>query len=37
MLTIYTPSEITWLLKSLGYSKIDILGCQTGVFERENL
>lgn len=30
----YTPSEITWLLKSLGYSKIDIFGCQTGCFER---
>lgn len=30
----YAPSEITWLLKSLSYSKIDILGCQTGSFER---
>lgn len=30
----YAPSEITWLLKSLGYSKIDIFGCQTGSFER---
>jgi 2-polyprenyl-3-methyl-5-hydroxy-6-metoxy-1,4-benzoquinol methylase len=24
----YVPSEITWLLKSLGYSKIDIFGAQ---------
>lgn len=30
----YAPSEITWLLKTLGYRKIDIFGCQTGVFER---
>lgn len=30
----YAPSEITWMLKSLGYSKIDILGCDTGSFVR---
>jgi len=27
----YVPSEITWLLKSLNFSKIDILGCETGI------
>lgn len=31
----YTPSEITWLLKMLDYSKIDIYGCETGAFSRE--
>lgn len=30
----YAPSEITWILKSLGYSRIDILGCDTGIFAR---
>ncbi len=30
----YAPSEIVWLLKSLGYTNIDIFGCQTGQFER---
>ncbi len=30
----YAPSEITWLLKTLGYRKIDIFGCETGGFER---
>jgi 2-polyprenyl-3-methyl-5-hydroxy-6-metoxy-1,4-benzoquinol methylase len=30
----YAPSEITWLLKTLGYSKIDIYGCQVGDFKR---
>lgn len=32
----YTPSEITWLLKSLGFKKIDIHGCQLGKFSRED-
>lgn len=32
----YTPSEITWLLKSLGFKKIDIYGCRLGKFSRNN-
>ena len=31
----YVPSEITWLLKSLGFTAIDILGCQLGAWTRE--
>jgi len=31
----YVPSEITWLLKSLGFKKIDILGCPLGKWSRE--
>lgn len=30
----YAPSEITWLLRSLNFSTIDILGCETGAFRR---
>jgi len=30
----YVPSEITWLLKSLGYKTIDIFGAKLGVFSR---
>lgn len=30
----YVPSEITWLLKSLGFKKIDILGCPLGKWSR---
>jgi cyclopropane fatty-acyl-phospholipid synthase-like methyltransferase len=30
----YAPSEITWLLKTLNYAKIDIYGCQIGDFKR---
>jgi hypothetical protein len=30
----YVPSEITWLLKSLGYRKIDIFGAKLGAFSR---
>ena len=30
----YVPSEITWLLKTLGYSKIDIFGAKLGAFSR---
>jgi 2-polyprenyl-3-methyl-5-hydroxy-6-metoxy-1,4-benzoquinol methylase len=34
----YMPSEITWILKSLGYKKIDIFGAKLGAFSRkENL
>lgn len=32
----YVPSEITWLLKSLGYSSIDIFGARQGAFSRNN-
>jgi len=32
----YVPSEITWLLKSLGYKKIDIFGAKLGVFSRND-
>ena len=32
----YVPSEITWLLKSLGYKTIDIFGAQLGAFSREH-
>ncbi|MBN1527295.1 MAG: class I SAM-dependent methyltransferase [Candidatus Omnitrophica bacterium] len=30
----YVPSEITWLLKTLGYKKIDIFGAKLGEFSR---
>ncbi len=32
----YVPIEITWLLKSLGYEKIDILGAKLGAFSRKD-
>jgi 2-polyprenyl-3-methyl-5-hydroxy-6-metoxy-1,4-benzoquinol methylase len=32
----YMPSEITWLLKSLGYKKIDIYGARLGAFSRKD-
>lgn len=32
----YVPSEITWLLKTLGYEKIDILGAELGAFSRND-
>src|SRR6056297_3015101 len=32
----YVPSEITWLLKSLGYEKIDIFGASLGAFARSD-
>jgi 2-polyprenyl-3-methyl-5-hydroxy-6-metoxy-1,4-benzoquinol methylase len=32
----YIPSEITWLLKSLGYKNIEIFGAKLGAFSREN-
>jgi 2-polyprenyl-3-methyl-5-hydroxy-6-metoxy-1,4-benzoquinol methylase len=31
----YVPSEITWLLKSLGFKTIDILGCEMGAWRRD--
>jgi len=32
----YVPSEITWLLKTLGYKKIDIFGAKLGAYSRNN-
>ena len=32
----YVPSEITWLLKSLRFKKIDIFGARLGAFSRNN-
>jgi 2-polyprenyl-3-methyl-5-hydroxy-6-metoxy-1,4-benzoquinol methylase len=32
----YTPSEITWLLKTLGFKKIDIIGAKLGAFSRSD-
>ncbi|NUM37093.1 MAG: class I SAM-dependent methyltransferase [Candidatus Brocadiae bacterium] len=32
----YVPSEITWLLKSLGYKKIEIFGAKLGQFSRND-
>jgi SAM-dependent methyltransferase len=32
----YVPCEITWLLKSLGYKKIDIFGAKLGAFSRND-
>ena len=32
----YVPSEITWLLKTLGYKKIDIFGAKLGGYSRND-
>jgi SAM-dependent methyltransferase len=32
----YIPSEITWLLKSLGFKKVEIFGARLGAFSRED-
>jgi hypothetical protein len=32
----YVPSEITWLLKSLNFEKIDIYGAKLGAFSRND-
>lgn len=32
----YVPPEITWLLKSLGFTEIDIFSCKLGSFSRDN-
>ena len=32
----YVPSEITWLMKSLGYQKIEIYGAKLGAFSRND-
>jgi len=31
----YVPSEISWLLKTLGYTKIEIFGAKLGAFSRK--
>jgi len=31
----YVPSEITWLLSSIGFKKVTICGCQLGAFSRD--
>ena len=33
---LYVPCEITWLMKSLGYTTIDIFGARLGEFSREH-
>jgi SAM-dependent methyltransferase len=32
----YVPSEITWLLKSLGFNRVDIYGAKLGAFSRND-
>ncbi len=32
----YVPSEMTWLLKSLGFEKVSIYGCKLGAFSRDD-
>jgi SAM-dependent methyltransferase len=32
----YMPSEMTWLLKSLGFQQVDIFGAKLGAFSRKN-
>ncbi|MEJ7677886.1 MAG: hypothetical protein WKG06_08470 [Segetibacter sp.] len=32
----YVPSEISWLLKSLGYNKVEIFGAKLGTFSRKD-
>ena len=32
----YIPTEITWLLKSLGFNKVDIFGAKLGAFSRDD-
>jgi len=32
----YVPSEMTWLLKSLGFQNIDIYGAKLGAFSRND-
>lgn len=33
----YVPSEITWLVKSLGFTKVDIYGAKLGQFSRTDV
>lgn len=32
----YVPCEITWLLKTIGYKKVDIFGAKLGAFSRDD-
>lgn len=32
----YVPSEITWMLKTLGFNKIEIFGAKIGAYSRED-
>jgi len=32
----YVPSEIKWLLKTLGFKRVDIYGAKLGFFSRNN-
>ncbi|MFC1594190.1 class I SAM-dependent methyltransferase, partial [Candidatus Omnitrophota bacterium] len=32
----YVPSEITWMLKTLGYKKIEIFGAKLGAYSRKD-
>ncbi len=32
----YVPSEISWLLKTLGYARIEIFGAKLGAFSRND-
>lgn len=32
----YVPSEITWLLKTLGYARIEIFGAKLGAYSRDD-
>lgn len=32
----YIPTEITWLLKSLGFNKIEIFGAKLGAYSRND-
>jgi 2-polyprenyl-3-methyl-5-hydroxy-6-metoxy-1,4-benzoquinol methylase len=32
----YTPAEMSWLLKTAGFAKVDIFGCRIGQFSREH-
>ena len=32
----YVPSEVCWMLKLLGFIKIDIFGAKLGAFRRDN-
>jgi hypothetical protein len=32
----YVPSEITWLLETLSYTQIEILGAKLGAFSRND-
>jgi 2-polyprenyl-3-methyl-5-hydroxy-6-metoxy-1,4-benzoquinol methylase len=32
----YTPAEMSWLLQTAGFAKVDIFGCHLGQFSREH-